>query len=221
MKKIKIKIKFIIIFLPVFLFLSCSSQNIKIKIDVPGEQNFSINQYKNFVVLDFIVPDEKLEFDLNDKTKDFFISEARSQFQGNISSDKLKFEKDEVFKDKTFWKSLSPQDKTVFLTGKIGYEKQIRKFIENVKGSRFEDPFEERSRLAERKFFKLTLTVCFIDSQSGEILYNNKFEESKSDKNPNQTSYFAFYELMQKIKIRLFRDILEGKKFQQRHLITK
>jgi len=91
-----------------------------------------------------------------------------------------------------------------------------------VKAKRkFEDPFTYEDQFAQRRHYALTLDLYFIDSQTGEILYQGKFNETKAYENPNQTGYFAFHDLIYNVKSKIFRDILGKKEPQTRYLIQR
>jgi hypothetical protein len=84
-----------------------------------------------------------------------------------------------------------------------------------------ESPFPDKKELAERKVYGLSLELLLIQSDSGEILYSRNFKEDKKYENPKQTAYFAFFDLIQRVKQRFFRDILGEDIIQERYLLTK
>jgi hypothetical protein len=108
---------------------------------------------------------------------------------------------------------------TILFTGSLEYTEEIRKAIKSAKKRRFEQPFPEESRIEERRFYSLTLHLYLIDTQSGEALYERTFNESKAYKNPNQTAYFAFFDMMLSVRDKLFRQILGEEQTQERYLI--
>lgn len=217
MKKFKIALLLVLWF-----SLSCSSSNYwKLKIEVPGWTAFSLDQFSEIVITTFLIKEETKDFDLNQEIIDYFTSEIGQKFKGKISSKKISFEKEEPFKREDFWKNLSPDlEEAVLLTGSAQYTAEIRKAILERKKERFEGPFPSERTLAERRFYTLNLDLYIIDAKTGKALYKRNFKESKGYESPKQTAPFAFFDLIQRVKVKFFRSILEEGSIQERYLIS-
>lgn len=216
MKKIKI------FFLLALLFhLSCASGNYwKLRIELPGKPVLDLNQYNEIVITNFFIKKETKDFNLNKEIVDYFVSEIGQEFKGKIISKKIPLDKEELFQNEGFWKNQSAELKeTVLLTGSAHYTQEIRKAILETRKKRPEDPFPSSKALAERRFYTLNLNLYFIDSKTGKALYKRTFKESKGYENPKQTAHFAFFDLIQRVKGKLFHNILGGVKIQERYLI--
>ncbi|NIO49052.1 MAG: hypothetical protein GTN73_06415 [Candidatus Aminicenantes bacterium] len=217
MKKIRIFLTITILF-----FFSCTSNNyLKLKIELPARTAFNLDQYGEIVLTNFLIKEETKDFDLNQELVDYFSFEIGQNFKGNVSSKKIAFEKEESFKDEAFWKDLLPaQEKAILFTGSAQYTEEIRKAILEKRKEYFEDPFISKKRsLAERRFYTLNLDLYIIDAKTGKILYTRNFKESKGYENPKQTAPFAFFELIQRVKTKFFRNILGEASIQERYLI--
>ena len=107
------------------------------------------------------------------------------------------------------------------MTGSAEYTEETRKALLKKAKKRYEDPFPSQSRLEERKFFTLNVNLFLIDAQSGDALYKREFKETKAYDNPNQTAYFAFFDLVQQVKEKLLRTVLGAEQLQERYLITR
>ena len=207
-----------------FFLLSCSSSyHWKLKIEVPGKTALDLDQFKEIVITNFLIKKETEDINLSQEILDYFNFELGQNFKGKITSKKISFTNEEVFTNENFWKDILEDSKNVlFLTGSAHYTEEIRKAIlEEKRRGRFEEPFASGKKLAERKFYTLNFDLYFIDAKSGDTLYKRSFKETKSYKNPNQTAYFAFFDLIQNLKVKLVRNILGGKKIEERYLITK
>jgi len=125
-----------------------------------------------------------------------------------------------VFENRDFWKNLDLDNKkAVIFSGTVEYSDETRKALVHKKGREQETPFPDRDYMKTRKFYSLNMHIHIIDSESGITLYNQEFKEQRSYSNPNQTAYFAFFDLAYQIKEKLFREIMGGKKIQDRYLI--
>ncbi len=215
------KIKIVLVLTILFSFSCASSDYWKLKIEVPGDASFDLNQYNEIVITNFLIKEETKDFSLNQELVDYFSFEIGKNFKGKVSIKKITFE-EEPFKNETFWKNLLPdRKKTIIFTGGAQYTEEIRKAILQKQKGRFEDPFVSKKRsLAERRFYTLNLDFYIIDPNTGKALYENSFKESKGFENPKQTAPFAFFELIQRVKTKFFRNILGEANIQERYLIN-
>jgi hypothetical protein len=217
MKKIKIALIITVIFTA-----SCASGGYwKLKIEIPPKTAFNLDQYSEVVVTNFLIKEKTKDFDLNKELVDYFSFEIGQNFKGKISSKKIAFEKEDPFKKESFWKNLLPDQKqAIIFTGGALYTEEVRKAILKEKKKRFEEPsFSEKRSLAERRFYSLNLNLYIIDAQTGKALYTRNFKESSGYKNPKQTAAFAFFDLIQRVKDKFFRNILAEPSIQERYLI--
>jgi len=217
MKKTNIVLIFTILF-----SISCASdQYWKVRIELPSKTTFNLDQFSEVIVTNFLIKEETEDFDLNQELVDYFSFEIGQNFKGKISSEKITFEEEEPFKNEAFWRDLLPDKREAILfTGGAQYSEEIRKSILGKKKGRFEDPFISKERtLAERRFYTLNLDLYMIDAKTGKPLYMRNFKESKSYENPKQTAPFAFFELIQRVKAKFFRNVLGEASIQERYLI--
>lgn len=216
MKKIKI-----VLVLTILFSFSCASNDYwKLRIEVPGKASFNLDQYNEVVITNFLIKEETKDFNLNQELVDYFSFEVGQNFKGKVSIKEITFE-EEPFKNEAFWKNLLPDRKEAILfTGGVQYTEEIRKSILQKQKDRFEDPFVSKKRsLAERRFYTLNLDLYIIDAKTGKALYKRNFKESKGFENPKQTAPFAFFELIQRVKAKFFRNILGEATIQERYLI--
>jgi len=211
-----------LVLLSILVFLSsCSSVSYwKMRIEVPTKVLVDLKNYEKIYIGDFLIQEEREDFDLNKETIDYFTFEIGQQFKGKVSPQKITLEKEETFDDKEFWKHLFSEEESIFLTGSIKYTQEIRKAILQTQKRRLDDPFAPEKAVEERRFYTLNLKLYLIETNTGEILYTRDFNESKGYENPNQTASFAFFDLIQRVRDKLFMTILGGPQIQERYLIS-
>ncbi len=218
MKKSSVAVLFALL-----LFTSCVSEShLNIRLEAPGKTVLDLDRFSEIFVTDFLIKGQSKSLDLNAEIIDYFSSELGTRFKGKISTKKITMEKEGVFKNEDFWKNLSAdKENTLFLTGSIQYKEEIRKAVLGKRRKDSEDPFQSENTLTERRFYLLNLDLYLIDGKTGKALYKKHFKESRNYKNPKQTAYFAFFDLIKIMKEKLFRDILGERKIQQRYLIIR
>jgi hypothetical protein len=224
MKTIKKKIKKksrLFLLLGILFFLSCGSEeHLNLRIELPRKPPIPLENYDAFIFTNFMIKGEAQDFDMNKELTDFFSAEFEQALEKNISSEEISFMNEDVFQDQEFWQTLFPEQRgTLLFTGKLEYTQEIRKAIKSMQKRQFETPFPEESRIDARKFYSLDLQIYIIEIQTGEVLYKRNFKESKSYRNPNQTAHFAFIDIIQSVRDKLFRQLLGEEQIQQRYLI--
>lgn len=226
MRKMKTKIKrrksnSVILLLCLLFLLSCGTgEHVRMRIEMPRKPSLNFVDFEEIAITNFLVKEEAKDFDINKELTEYFTIELEQKIKNKISSTEVALKNEDVFQDKTFWQKVLPDKKgAIFFTGSLEYTQEIRKAIKAASKRRFEEPFPEESRIEERRFYSLTLDLYLIDRKTGEALYKRTFKESKAYKNPNQTAYFAFYDMMISVRDKLFRQIIGGEQIQERYLI--
>jgi len=212
-----------ILLLGLLMLVACSSDRYwKLRIEAPGKSSLNLDKYEEIALTDFLLTAEAEGFDLNQEIGKYFAEELKQKFKKSIFRRDLPIEKEELFTDEEFWKShYQRMTEALFFTGSAEYTAETRKAIlrEQIRGG--EDPFSSTPKLAERKFYTLLINLYLIDAQTGKVIYKSDFKETQSYKNPNQTAYFAFFDLIEKVKTKFFRDVLGRIQTQERYLIQR
>lgn len=213
----------LIIIICLFILSSCVTNDYwKLTIEIPRQAPFDLNAFSEVIVTSFLVKDEAKGFDLSKEIVEYFVGELKRKAKGTVSTRDAVVEKEDQFEAADYWKTLgSNSEGTLFLTGSAQYSEETRKALIKTAKKRYEDPFPTPSRLEQRKFFTLNLDLYLIDAQTGTPLYKREFKETKAYTNPNQTAYFAFFDLIMLVKEKLFRAVLGTEQIQERYLIIK
>ncbi len=222
MKTIK-RNKWFLFFLLIPFIAACSGNSYtKLRIELPRPVSIDMNVYQEIVITDFIIKDEEPAFDLNLELIDYFSEEFRVQTQKNIQYLEENSLAEQNLKDPDFWKKFHINEKKrLVMTGTASYQAETRKALIGKDNRQFENPFPEQRKLMEKKFFNIKLNLYFIDPETGEILYQPKFDEKNALPNPKQSGEFAFYDLIIQIKDKLFRRLFGLERIQERYLIIK
>lgn len=210
--------------LPVLALFSCSSggQYWRVRVEMPRPVSFELQRFEEMVVTDFLVSKERLDFDLNKETTEYFVFEFGKNLQIPVSKAAVAPEGEETFEKNEFWTDIPTEhENAIIFTGTIDYKSEVRKALVDREKRQFEDPFPNKAGLEERKFFTLFFSLYLIDSKTGKTLYQKSFKETRNYQNPNQTAYFAYFDLIQSVKDKLFQAFLGEALLQERYLINK
>lgn len=198
-----------------------SSEYWKLRIDIPRLKAADLDPFKEIFLTHFLIKADTKDFNTDRELVDYFEYVLKEKTGKAVSARDITVTGEETFGDENFWKGLSGDfQEAVWFTGSVLYSEEIRKALVGQEKRKYEDPFHSEIKLAERKFYKLQLDCYLIEAKTGKILFHRTFDETKNYKNPNQTSYFAFFDLIQTVKDKLFRSILGEEKIQERYLIS-
>jgi len=224
MKSLKINnIKWVWL-LALLALYSCSGggQYWRVRVEMPRPVSFELERFEELIITDFLVLKARTDFDLNKETTEYFAFEFEKNIQMPVSRVEIMPETVETFEQDDFWTGLPTENKdAIILTGTIDYKSEVRKALVDREKRQFEDPFPDKTSLEERKFYTLFFNLYLIDSKTGETLYQKNFKETRNYQNPNQTAYFAYFDLIQSVKDKLFQAFLGESLLQERYLINK
>ncbi len=194
----------------------------KMKIEIPRRTELDLEAFDSIIITPFLVEKEVEDFDLIKEIGDYFESMLNRKTEVAVTTRDIPVKNEAQFESSDFWKNQeSDGESTLFLTGSAQYTSETRKALLKRAKKRYEDPFPTEAKLEQRKFYTLNMNLFLIDAQSGKAVYKIEFKETKGYENPNQTSYFAFFDLIQKIQEKLLRSILGLKQVQERYLVIK
>ncbi len=213
----------LVFLLALVLHFSCASLNyVNLNVELPGVATLNLDQFREIVIADFLVEKETKGFDINQELDDFFSAELGQHFKGKITTKAVSWEQKGILQQEDFWKTLLPDpEEVLILTGSVQYSEEIRKAILKEYSGETGEFYPMEKGLAQRKFYTLTLNLCLIEAETGEMLYTRDFKESKGYKNPKQTAKFAFFDLLETVREKFFRNILGEEKLRKRYLISE
>ena len=194
----------------------------KIRVELPAYSPLKLEQFEEAVFIGFLVAKEPEGFDLDKALAEYFGPEFENKLHFRVTRQRVALENEEVFRKPDFWRSLAPgRGRVLYVTGKADLAREARKAILGKPKPDPEDPLAQQRGIAERTLFSFNLHLYLIRSDSGEIVLDRDFKETKAYTNPKQRSDFAFYDLAQRVKTKLFRPILSEERMQERYLLLK
>ncbi len=200
---------------------SCSSaDHYRLRLRIPRRADVRLADFDGVVVADFFLKSEVEDFDLNQEIRDYLSTELAVELETQVDLLSVPLADESVFEDQAFWKNLElDKKKAVIFSGTAEFSGETRKALVRKGRRQHETPFPEQENMKTRKFYSLNMQIHIIDSESGISLYSQQFKETRAYTNPNQTAYFAFFDLAFQVKEKLFREIMGGEKIQDRYLI--
>lgn len=213
-----------ILVLLALLFGACMIEtNRRVKVEIPSPAEVRLDQTQEIVLTNFWQEKEAKDFNLNQDLLQFFQEELKRSFKGTLSARTITWDGADLTKNKDFWKQAAADGKNaLFLTGRAQFTQEVRKaLLANEKRDIDDGPFGKEKTWAERKTYSLKLELFLISSGSGEVFFQRDYQETANYPNIKQTPEFAFYDLLQRIKAKLFRSLFSATKVQDRYLLTK
>jgi xanthosine utilization system XapX-like protein len=196
---------------------------VKTKIDIPAVPAVKLEGITEIAIGDFLVDTSSKEFEIGPALTGYLRDEIKPEFKGRLSvvpvswTDAAQVDRPEA------WTGIlaEPKDKLI-LTGRAEYLQDVRKALVAKDRRAIDDgPFAPESPWSERKNFELKLDVYVIKAETGETLLKTNFTESIIVENRRQTPEFAFYEILQKVRLKLFRLLFGTVRNQERYLLAR
>jgi hypothetical protein len=208
----------------VLLLAACSIETTrKVKIEMPSVPEVRLDRSQEIIVTNFWQDKEIQDFGLNQNLAQYFQDELKRPFKGKLSTKTISWDNADLPKNKDFWKQAAGDAKnTLFLTGKVQFGQELRKaLLANEKRTIDDGPFAKERTWAERRNYSLKLEIFLIQSDTGEVLFQREYQEQMNYANIKQSAEFAFFDLIQRIKPKLFRSLFGTDRVQERYLLSK
>lgn len=209
---------------PLILAAACGGGDAyrKIRLELPAYSPLHLEEFEKAVFSGFLVGKETAGTDLNREISEYFVAEFERKLRYQVTVQPVALESEEVFQSPDFWKSLAPgSSRTLYVTGKAELTRESRKAVIERDKDDLEDPWEQQKGIAERTVFSLSLHLYLIRADTGEVVLDRDFKETKAYSSPKQRADFAFYDLAQRMRDKLFRSILSEERMQERYLLLK
>ena len=194
----------------------------KIRMEIPAYSPFEAREFEQAVFGGFLVAKSPEGFDLNKEIIDYLSPEFERRLHFQVSVRPIALENDEVFRKADFWKAqASAPGRSLFVTGKAELSRETRKSVLGRPRPDIDEPGPQEKGIVERALYALNLHLYLIRGDSGEIVLDREFKESKAYASARPRADFAFYDLIQRVKTKLFRPGLSEDRLQERYLLVK
>jgi len=217
------KNRLLLVFIALGLAACAAEAPTKVNLQVPGPAALRWDEIKTVILSGFFLDLEFKEFDLNKTLVGYFHDELKRRIRGSIEDTPIAWENADSLSSSDFWKSRSGRGQgTLILTGKVRYAQETRKAL--LVGERRpidEGPFKPENPWTERRAYTLKLDLAIIDAQTGQSVFRKEYEEAVATENLKHTAEFALYELMARIRPRVFRVLFGAERPLDRYLLSK
>ncbi len=196
----------------------------------PASDKESLEAQKDKTEMGLTISKEKpaeSKMDVQKELMGYFKIEFGRRFQGKIRQESISLPSPDVIHNPEYWQSLGNNSPNCLIfTGYGQFREEIRKAIlyrsDLYRAEQSErELFGPEKKLAARHAFTLELNVALIRPDRGEVVFERSFKETKLTPDLNYPARFAFYELIQRIKLILFRQIFGEERPQERYLLMK
>jgi len=199
-----------------------SSPALPIRIYLPGVTVFPAGSFRQIVVANFRDAAPSPEFGLGRELQEFLVKELSRSFDGTVSRMTVPWEDAVSLDDPAFWRQAAAgRDRAVVLTGAAGLVGQIRKAL-NKKALPIDGPFKVTDRaFLEYKHYTLAVDLAVISAATGEHIFRKSFREEKDYIDLEKPYDFAFSELADRVRARLFPALLGTPTAEERTLLRR
>jgi hypothetical protein len=201
---------------------SLDSPYVRVRVEMPTPAAVRTVDYREIVVAGFVATRPAEDVDLNDGLSSFFESELKVRVPAAAVSRRPAPESEDALKQEEIWRAAAgPERKVLFLAGKARFDQELRKALLESGPSRAEEPFSRDKVWEERKSFTLEATLMLIDGSTGRPIFEKEYKETATYANTRQPAGFALFDVLQRLKVKFFRDALGSQRIQERYLLYK
>jgi hypothetical protein len=178
---------------------------IGVKEEGPGVSVLPAGLFSEIVVTDFRDDAPSPDFALGRELQSYLAAELRRSFKGTVSHMDLFRDGEAAASGPAFWKQAAAgRERAVFLTGSAGLVGRTLKALKKKKLPA-DGPFNlDRRGLIEQRRWTLSVDLSVVSAATGETLYKIAFREERRYIDLDKPAEFAFAELADRIRDRLF-----------------
>jgi len=215
-----------------FIILSCgllclssclSESSLKIKAEFPRYTALKLKDFPAIVLTNFLIEQASPDFDLNKEITSYFLAELKQKYRGQLAQKTIIWPEEKKWDDRQFWLGLVRNDGGgLVFTGTASFKQEIRKTLGTRDYQEVEGPFRaSKPFLEERTVATLSLRIFLIRSETGDVLLKKEYKETRAAENFREPMDFAFFELVQLIKTKLFNLLFAIEQPEERYLLLK
>jgi len=178
---------------------------IGVKEEKPGVSVFPPGLFSEIIVTDFRDEAPSPDFALGRELQGYLVAELDRSFKGTVSRMDLSRDGKTAADDPAFWKQAAAgRERAVFLTGSARLVGQTRKALKK-KNLPVDGPFNvDRRGLIEQRHWTLSVDLSVVSAATGEAIYKMTFREEREYIDLDKPAEFAFAELADRFRARLF-----------------
>jgi hypothetical protein len=202
---------------------SCLSRPpVPVQVEMPGIPVLPPGLFSEFVVTDFRDDAPSPDFALGRELQGYFAAELGRAFKGKVSRMELSRDGQAAAVGPEFWKQAGAgRGQAAFLTGSAKLVGQTRKALEKKKLP-VDGPFNVDHRgLIEQRRWTLSVDLSVVSAETGATLYTKTFREERDYIDLDTPAEFAFAELADRIRARLFPALFGAPTVEERALLRR
>jgi len=205
-----------------FLGACQTTSGLRLMIEMPRPSSLRLDTFNELLITDFLVQKEVAGLALNKELTEYFKSEWERKFKGKVGLANAAPAGEADFKSAEVLRTLAGNSpRSLVMTGRAAFSRESRKGLQEKEPGWRDGYFQAQNILSERQVFTLEMGLFFIKGETGEVLFQRDYKEIRTYKSAKQRVEFAFFDLLQTAKQKLFNAILGNERFQEWYLISK
>ncbi|MBE3110676.1 MAG: hypothetical protein IMZ57_02550 [Acidobacteria bacterium] len=195
---------------------------VPVKVEMPGVSAFPPGLFSEIIVTDFRDDAPSQDFALGRELQNYLAAALGRSFKGTVSRMDLSRDGKAAADDPAFWKQAAAgRERAVLLTGSAGLVGRTRKALKKT-NLPVDGPFNvDRRGLIEQRQWTLSVDFSVVSAATGEALYKITFREEREYLDLDKPAEFAFAELADRIRARLFPVLFGAPTIEARTLLRR
>ncbi len=194
----------------------------KVRLEFPGEAPVDPGRTESVLLTNFRQTEDFPDLDLAGELRKYWGGELAARLKTPVKDLPSGLSPETRFEDESHWRTLAGSaPRSLIMTGTVDLTKETRKALVDNRTGSVADPFVTTRGWETRQLFTLTARLVLVSGETGRILIDRPYKETADVSDPKQPALFVLYDLIQKVKIKFFRDAFGAPRNQERYLLRQ
>ncbi len=192
----------------------------KVSLELRSPAAVDVAATDTLLLTNFAVSSTVPGLDLEKEAAAYWRGELAARFKGTLKTPTVTFGPEGLPEDPAFWTRVSGgAARSVILTGRITFSVETRQAVVDKTTGSVQEPFVKVRDWDVRQSFTLEARMVLLAGDTGRPALDRVYKDTVTYPGEKQPALYSLNELLQRIKVRFFRDAFGAPRLQDRYLL--
>lgn len=205
------------------LAAACSTVDTgRVSLEIKSPAAVDLGATDTLLLTNFVVSSTVPGVDLEKEAAAYWRGELAARFKGTLQTPAVTFGPDGLSEDPAFWTRVSGgAGRSVILTGRLAFSVETRQAVVDKTTGSVQEPFVKVRDWDVRQSFSLEARLILLAGDTGRPALDRVYKDTIVYPGEKQPALYSLNELLQRIKVRFFRDAFGAPRLQDRYLLNR
>ncbi len=195
--------------------------NGKVNLELKSPAAVDLGTTGTILLTNFMVSSAVPNVDLEKELAAYWQGELAARIKKPVKTATVADKPEGLSDDAAFWKQVAAgSERSVIVTGRFAFSVETRQAVVDKLTGSVQEPFVKTKGWEVRQSFILEGRMVLRAGDTGLPVLDRVYKESVLYPGEKQPPLYALNELLQRIKVRFFRDAFGAARFQTRYLLN-